>query len=403
MTTDNRWLKIGGTLMVGLFVAFLDRINLSVALPSISQELGFSGTRFAITSSWALTTFLIGYAAANFFGGIFTRRMDPKWIVISLMIIWSITTLLTGLISSVFVLLFMRAILGVTEGIYWPQQSRFAKAWFAPNELTRANTLIQYYGQYFALSLGFFILTPIYDALGWRFLFYFTGGIGLLIMVPLFWTMLKRESEAPYSIKFEGNYPKLTLKALGGNKFLLLVFSYLAQAMLFWGITLWLPMVVKSLGYTGMRQALGSALPYMTAIVLAIPLSYLSDKTGQRVLIAASGLLIPGILLIILPLAETGLLKLIMIAFALGYMSGSFTANVWTTLQTNVEPSVIGPAAGIINGIGAGGGGALAGFIVGLFLKFTGSYMPGFMVIGLIVILGGISLLLYGKATIRKV
>lgn len=399
----NRWFKIGGTLMVGLFVAFLDRINLSIALPSISKELGFTGIRFAITSSWALTTFLIGYAAANFFGGIFTRRMDPKWVVISLMIIWSITTLLTGLISSVFALLVMRAILGVTEGIYWPQQSRFAKAWFAPYELTKANTLIQYYGQYFALTLGFFILTPIYDTMGWRFLFYFTGGIGLFIMIPLFWTMLKRESEAPYSIKFQGNYPKLTLKSLGGNIFLLLVFSYLAQAMLFWGITLWLPMVVKSLGYTGLKQAFGSALPYFTAIVFAIPMSYISDKTGRRILIAASGLFIPGTLLIILPLGGTGFLKLVLIALALGYMSSSFTTNVWTTLQTNVEPSVIGPAAGIINGIGAGGGGALAGFIVGLFLKSTGSYMPGFMVIGFIVILGGMSLLLYGKVTRRKV
>ena len=399
----NRWLKIGGTLMVGLFVAYLDRINLSVALPSLSQELGFTGSRFAITSSWVLTTFLIGYAGANIFGGIFTRRVDPKWVVILLMTIWSIATFLTGFAGSLFTLLCMRAILGVAEGVYWPQQSRFAKAWFAPHELTRANTLIQYYGQYIALTLGFFILTPVYDALGWRFLFYLTGGIGLFVMVPLFWTMLKKESEAPYGVQTQDSPPKLSLKALGGKPFLLLVFSNLTQAMLFWGVTLWLPMVVKSLGYSGIKQAFGSALPYFTAIVLAIPMSYISDKTGRRLLIATLGLLIPGILMIIMPLMDAGFLKLIMISFALGYGASNYSANFWTILQSNVEPSVIGPAAGIINGIGAGGGGTLAGFIVGLFLKSSGSYMPGFIVLGIIIILGGISLLFYGKYTRIKV
>ncbi len=389
--------------MVGLFVAYLDRINLSIALPSLSEELGFTGTRFAMTSSWVLTTFLIGYAGANIFGGILTRKAEPKIIVISLMAVWSVATLLTGLIGSLFTLLAMRAILGISEGIYWPQQSRFAKAWFAPSELTRANSLIQYYGQYIALTLGFFILTPIYDAFGWRVLFYFTGGIGLFIMIPLFWTMLKKESDAPYYKKYEGAPQKLTLKALGGKPFFLLVFSNLTQAMLFWGVTLWLPMVVKSLGFTGIRQAIGSALPYFIAIILAIPIAYISDKTGKRLLIATFGLFIPGAIMIFLPIVDTGILKLIMISFALGYGASSYSSNFWTILQSNVEPSVIGPAAGIINGIGAGGGGTLAGFIVGLFLRSTGSYMLGFMTLGILIIMGGMSLIIYGKLTRQKV
>jgi len=397
--TINRWLRIGGTLMVGLFVAYLDRINLSIALPSLSRELGFTGSRFAIVSSWVLTTFLIGYAGANIFGGIFTRRAEPKWVVISLLAVWSIATLLTGFVGSLFSLLVMRAILGIAEGVYWPQQSRFAKAWFAPNELSRANTIIQYYGQYIALSVGFFILTPVYDALGWRYIFYITAFLGLFITLPLFWTMLLKESEAPYASKSQVSNPKLTLKALGGKPFLFLVFSNITQAMLFWGVTLWLPMVVKSLGYSGFKQGLGSALPYITAIILAIPISIISDKTGRRLLIATLGLIIPGSLMILLPFVDGGLTKLILISFALGYGASHYSGNFWTILESSVEPDSIGPAAGIINGIAAGGGGTLAGFIVGIFLKSTGSYMPGFMILGLLIILGGFSMMLYGKFT----
>ena len=385
--------------MVGLFVAYLDRINLSIALPSLSRELGFTGSRFAIVSSWVLTTFLIGYAGANIFGGIFTRRAEPKWVVISLLAVWSIATLLTGFVGSLFSLLVMRAILGIAEGVYWPQQSRFAKAWFAPNELSRANTIIQYYGQYIALSVGFFILTPVYDALGWRYIFYITAFLGLFITLPLFWTMLLKESEAPYASKSQVSNPKLTLKALGGKPFLFLVFSNITQAMLFWGVTLWLPMVVKSLGYSGFKQGLGSALPYITAIILAIPISIISDKTGRRLLIATLGLIIPGSLMILLPFVDGGLTKLILISFALGYGASHYSGNFWTILESSVEPDSIGPAAGIINGIAAGGGGTLAGFIVGIFLKSTGSYMPGFMILGLLIILGGFSMMLYGKFT----
>ena len=46
-------------------VAYLDRTNLSVAIRAVSQDMGFAGDRFAVTSSWALTSFLIGYAIAK--------------------------------------------------------------------------------------------------------------------------------------------------------------------------------------------------------------------------------------------------------------------------------------------------------------------------------------------------
>ena len=158
----SKWWGIGGSLMAGLFVAYLDRTNLSVAIPSVARDMGFAGERFPLISSWALTIFLIGYALANIFGGVATRKFDPKPVVIWCFAIWSAATIIVGLSSSLAVLLICRLILGVAEGIYWPQQSRFARAWFAPGERTQANAVIQYYGQYLALAIGLIVLTPIY-------------------------------------------------------------------------------------------------------------------------------------------------------------------------------------------------------------------------------------------------
>lgn len=395
----NLWWRIGGSLMAGLFVAYLDRTNLSVALPTLSRDYGFAGAGFAVTASWALTIFLIGYAVANIAGGLLTRRQDPKTVVVWCFAAWSAATVLIGLTRSVTLLLLCRFVLGVAEGIYWPQQSRFAKAWFAPEMRTRANGVIQFYGQYLALAVGFLILTPLYDAFGWRLLFFVTGGIGLLVVVPLYLAALRPEAEAPFR---DPPTPRtagraLTLAALGGPRFLLLLFSYVTQGMLFWGITLWIPLAVRSLGFTGAWQAFASALPYAAAVVLAVPLTRLSDRTGRRALIAALGLLLPGLLMVALPLVPSGPAKLALITVALGSYAGSYTPNVWSILQASVAPEAVGAAAGIVNGLGAGGGGTLAGFLVGLLYRASGSYMSGFVVLGVLVILGGAALLIYAR------
>jgi MFS family permease len=393
----NKWFNIAGSLMIGLFVAYLDRTNLSVGLPAVATDLGFAGDNFAATSSLALTIFLVGYAVANVVGGIATQRFDPKTVVIWCYVIWSLATIVAGMATALWVLLACRLILGIAEGVYWPQQSRFARGWFAAHELTRANSLIQYYGQYLALAVGFMILTPVFNAFGWRVTFYVTGGL-VLVIVPLYGALLKPQSAAPYKEAGQARR-RLTWRAVGGAPFCLLVFSYITQGMLFWGITLWIPLAVKSLGFTGMSQAVASALPYAAAVLFAIPLSIISDRTNKRVTIAGLGLLIPGVMLLLLPQVDSASAKLALITIALGYYAGSYTPNIWSILQSTVEPEAVGPASGIINGLGAGGGGTLAGFLVGLLRGATGSYIPGFMALGGLVVLGSLALFAYGRLT----
>jgi MFS family permease len=395
--TGSRWWRIGGALLTGLFVAYLDRTNLSVALPSVAQDLGFSGARFPLMSSWVLTIFLIGYALANVVGGVATRKLEPKTVVMASFAIWSTATLFAGFANGVAVMLICRLILGIAEGVYWPQMSRFVRDWFAPDELSKANSIIQYYGQYLALATGFLLLTPIYDAFGWRTLFFLTGAIGLVLIVPMYAKCLRPRSEAPFAEPENvAAVVPLTFNAVGGWAFVLLVISYITQGMLFWGITLWVPMAVKSIGFSGVAQALASSVPFVAAILFAIPMSMISDRTNKRVLIAGLGLMIPGAMLLLLPELHSGYAKLGLITLALGLYASSYTPNIWSILQLTARPSAIGSASGIMNGVGAGGGGTMAGCMVGLLYRASGSYMLGFTVLGGIVIFGGIALLASG-------
>jgi len=72
-----------------------------VALPTLSQDLGFAGPHFAYVSSWALTIFLIGYAPANVLAGILTRRFNPKPVVVWCVATRSAATVVVGLTHSV--------------------------------------------------------------------------------------------------------------------------------------------------------------------------------------------------------------------------------------------------------------------------------------------------------------
>ena len=42
--TASEWWSIGGTLLIGLFVAYLDRTNLSVAMPQLSKTWALPAT-----------------------------------------------------------------------------------------------------------------------------------------------------------------------------------------------------------------------------------------------------------------------------------------------------------------------------------------------------------------------
>lgn len=395
----SKWFRIGVTLMVGLFVAYLDRSNLSIALPGMEKELGIDG---AATKSLALTGFLIGYALANFFGGFLANRLNPKITIVTMVFLWSVVQIMTAWISSAALLIAFRIILGIAEGIYWPQQFRFARAWFNKDEITRGTNLIQFYGQFLALSLGFIILTPIFDHLGWKWVFYITGGMGVFIVVPMFLAFLKNSPDKTSAPDEPVEEPepaggKISFSDLGGAPFLLLVFSYFANGMLFWGITLFIPMAVLSLGFSGFSQGVASALPYFLAIVLAIPVSWYSDKTQKRGLIAACGLGSAGLFLIALPFIDSPFGKLALITLAIAWFTSCYTTNIWSIITSSVKKSAVGPAAGVINGVGAGLGGTTAGFVVQYLQSWSGSYVPGFTVLGVVAILGGLSVYTYSR------
>lgn len=406
----KRWITVGLLLAVGLFVAYLDRSNLSIGIHGVARDLDFEGDAFPSISSLMLTAFLWGYLVSNLLGGVLTARFDAKWILLVTVLGYSLCTLLIGFSQDVTTLIILRVGVGIFEGFYWPQQFRLAKEWFDESEMSRASAMIQYYGQYFALALGFFVMTPVYAVLDWRPLFWILGAVGILVIVPLYAFYLRSRPGAPRFAPLRvvaakddaAPRERFTFSMLGGWKFILIVFSYFTNGMLFWGITLFLPQTVETFELNPTMSGLAAATPYLVSLVLTIPMIAISDKTGKRGAIAVSGLIVGGVLIACLPFTSDPLIEFILISLGLGYFTAAYTPNIWAIAVTRLSSSAVGPATGIINGFGAGGGGIVAGALVGALLAATGSYFTGFAVLGFAAIAGGIALAVYVRLTSRR-
>ena len=116
----------------------------------------------------------------------------------------------------------------------------------------------------------------------------------------------------------------------------------------------------------------GGCLALPCRCLLAIPITALSDRTGKRVLIASLGQIPPGLLLLLLPEIANPFAKPLSSPLR-SAITPAADAECLEVLAGLGDRKAVGPASGIINGIGAGGGGTIAGFLVAFMDKATGS------------------------------
>ena len=77
------WLTVAGYM-----IAYMDRVVISVAVPSIQHELGFS----LITMGWILSAFRWSYALFQIPGGWLGDRIGPRRALSLIVLWWSVFT-----------------------------------------------------------------------------------------------------------------------------------------------------------------------------------------------------------------------------------------------------------------------------------------------------------------------
>lgn len=173
-----RWLLISWMFVISA-IAFLDRVNISVAGTSIAHEYGFDFVKLGAVFS----AFSWGYALFQAPGGRLADRFGPRRILALGTVWWAIFTALTaaiprGFALSVSTLVAVRFLLGVGEAVVYPASNRLVASWIPVRERGLANGLI-----FAGVGAGAGVAPPliryILEHQGWRWSFWISALIGL--------------------------------------------------------------------------------------------------------------------------------------------------------------------------------------------------------------------------------
>src|SRR6185436_5902276 len=161
------------------FVAYVDRVNISVAGPAMRKDLGLTPTQLGLVFS----AFAYPYAAMQIVGGWASDRFGPRLVLAVLSLLWATATILTGVSWSVASLVVFRVLVGVGEGGAFPTATRAFSCWLPIRERGFAQGITHSFAR-----LGGAVTPPIVLAIvarySWREAFFALGAASLI------WTAL---------------------------------------------------------------------------------------------------------------------------------------------------------------------------------------------------------------------
>ena len=185
-----RWLLIGWIFVISA-VAYLDRVNISIAGQFLQRDLHLSDTQLGAVFS----AFVFGYALSQAPAGRLADRFGPRLVVAAGTIWWGIFTALTGSVplgvaGALAILIAIRFFLGVGEAVVYPASNTLVAKWIPSSERGIANGVI-----FAGVGVGAGIAPPLITAIvlhhGWRWSFWISMIIG--IAAGAVWFLIARD------------------------------------------------------------------------------------------------------------------------------------------------------------------------------------------------------------------
>lgn len=167
--TNFRW-KIAFLIFLISFVAYMDRVNLSVATPVIMQEFGFD----KMDMGFLQTCFFAGYALMQVPGGMLAERFGLRKTGAGAILWWSVFTALTAFAQGKASFAAVRLAFGLGEGPVFPSLGQATFNWFNKDEKGKASSAILL-GTFFGPVIGPMVTVALIAALGWHAVFIIFG------------------------------------------------------------------------------------------------------------------------------------------------------------------------------------------------------------------------------------
>ncbi|OKL62570.1 hypothetical protein UA08_02139 [Talaromyces atroroseus] len=304
-------------LAVLYLMSFLDRGNIGNAkIEGLAEDLHMSGSQYDLT----LTVFFLTYAFAEVPSNIMLKRLKPSIWLPSIMVIWGTITTLMGVVKSFNGLLVARVFLGLSEGGLYPGVIYYTTIWYSRKHALLRNALFfsaaSIAGAFSGL-LAFAIdkMDGVGNLAGWRWIFILEGMATVVIAVIAYFLIYDSPDEASFLTDDEKRwvYEQLNRdgpRAQQNEKFrwnfvtaaftdwqvLVAMFMNLSLISPIYAISLFLPTIIKNLGFTSTNAQLMTIPIYACAAFMAIAVAWYSDRHLSRspILFVFYGVIIAG-------------------------------------------------------------------------------------------------------------
>uniref|UniRef100_U5ERG1 Sialin n=1 Tax=Corethrella appendiculata TaxID=1370023 RepID=U5ERG1_9DIPT len=290
---------------LGFFNVYSLSVNLSVAIVAMTETRNSTLENGTVISEklfdWdskqqglILSSFFYGYICTMFAGGFLATKFGANYIFATGIGVTALLTLATPVAasSSLYLLLAIRIIEGVFEGVTFPCVHAIWSKWAPPNERSSMVT-IGYAGNYAGTVIAYPMSGMLATTYGWESVFYVFGSMAVVWLL-LFLLLISESPEKDWLISDgEKKYIMTSLKQNdGNNKKLKIPWKSMFSSPAVWAIVCaqfsenWgfytlltqLPtMLNDTIGYNLGKTGLLSALPYLTMGVLLGMSGFIAD------------------------------------------------------------------------------------------------------------------------------
>ena len=399
-------IKIIPFIVLCYFVANLDKTNISIAALQMNADLGLTATMYGLGVGIFYISYIIFEIPSNI---IMTRVGARRWIA-RIMISWGMISAGMALVNSPMQLYIMRFLLGMAEAGFAPGIIYYISCWFPKSHRARAMSFF-YMGSVMASVIGLPIsgsllnMHGLADIAGWRWLFVLEGipavVLGVLVLFRLpdspnhaTWLSPQQKQWLNTQIAHDSKGVEIShtrwFEALKSKPVLLLSLVWFLQAFGSIGITLFMPLIIKSMlrDQSNIVISLFSAVPFLCACLFMYLNGRHSDTTRERSLHLGLPLIFSGLALGIAIYSSNLWFAWVLLVLCVGF-NFALTPVFWAVTTEKLSGVTAAASIAFINTVANFVGLGLPP-ILGKIKDTTDSYHSGLLIVAVALIIGGV-------------
>ena len=395
--------------MVLLYVvAYLDRVNVGFAKLTMDTDLGLSEAAYGLGAG----IFFFGYFLFEVPSNVIMTKVGARIWICRIMLTWGVVSMATAFVTGPYSFYAARFLLGLAEAGFFPGMVLYLTYWF-PSPVRARLIALFLAGVPMANVLGaptsglILGMEGIRHLHGWQWLFLLEGlpavFLGFLVLRVLpngpadaRWLNGEERGVIAASLAGEPKHDHETLASMFADpRVWLLAIPDFGIVLALYGVNLWMPTMVKAMGFDNFQTGLVCAAPYLAAVFVMVLWGLSSDARRERVWHTAAASLLGAAGLVGVALFHSNLAVLISLGVA---VCGTYAALAvfWT-----LPPSFLGgtAAAGgiaLINSI-SNLGGFFGPTIMGWLKQHTGGFSTGLGVLAAGMAVAAVLIVIVGR------